>query len=453
MPSKREPMTTEEFGSVSRSSWRFALPALLFLFVVPALSDAARGQDQGRLLGVPPAPELEQAREAVLEVFPSCRRKQGGEAAAELARLLLKRALETPDKPAIRYALMEFALKSAADAGDPGLVMSVVDQLDARYEVDRIDLAVEHLERATREAQHEDGCRHGVHQLVRVGEAAIRAGRGDVEERAFKAATAAAKGMKDALLAKGVEAVHGAFTRLAAAHEEAGLYFCVVERDWERGLGHLMEGRNLSLADMATRDVAAPDDVALMVPLADGWWGLREGAKKGSPEREAWEERAVYWYEQALAAGLKGFDVDKARQRLAEAQKLSEKGADSRDQPQRIAEVAIPPIPPHVANNIDALRNHRPRYVVDLKPELDAVITAAARGDRKRFRQAVDRAIEATRASKKKGETPGCPNCREDIILVLETIREGKWDLRSLRIHERDHRKNAWLTGLPGVKY
>jgi len=114
----------------------------------------------------------------------------------------------------------------------------------------------------------------------------------------------------------------------------------------------------------------------------------------------------------------------------------------------------LPPIPNYVKANIEALRDHRPAFIATfLEKELGAVAKAAKGKDRLRFRRAIDDAIAATKASVKAGEPAGNPNCRADIVLVLETIRAGEWDLRSLEVHYRDHRKKKKHQGLPGVEY
>ena len=114
----------------------------------------------------------------------------------------------------------------------------------------------------------------------------------------------------------------------------------------------------------------------------------------------------------------------------------------------------LPPIPPHVQTNINSLRDHRPAFTGgELKPVIEAVTRAARGKDRLRFRRAVDQAIEATRATRRADEPRGCPNCRSDIIAVLEKLRAGEWDLRTLSIHYRDHREQKKHVGLPGVQY
>jgi len=115
----------------------------------------------------------------------------------------------------------------------------------------------------------------------------------------------------------------------------------------------------------------------------------------------------------------------------------------------------LPPIPPHVRVNIDALREHCPQFIdaEGLSQELKAIAKVAKRTDKLRFREAVDHAIDATKATEKESESTGYPNCRDDILLVLGALRSGEYDMSQFKIHYRNHRVKRWYTGLPGVTY
>lgn len=139
-----------------------------------------------------------------------------------------------------------------------------------------------------------------------------------------------------------------------------------------------------------------------------------------------------------------------------EPKRVAAEASSSRNKRRATPEKAA--VQPFVAVNIDALKEHRPRYckgVPGLWKDLDKAVQAADENDRVDFRQALQSAI--TRTEKRPARDRGSVNSRDDILLVLKTMRDGKWDLRRVRIHRRDHRdensKAPELQGLPGVDY
>ena len=113
----------------------------------------------------------------------------------------------------------------------------------------------------------------------------------------------------------------------------------------------------------------------------------------------------------------------------------------------------LPPIPLYVDVNIEALLAHRPKFGPIFDKEFKSIIRASKGKDRLRFRREINAAIEAVVASRKAGEPAGYPNCRADTVLVLETIKAGRWDLSKIKIYYRNHTKRRMHDGLPGVKY
>lgn len=144
-------------------------------------------------------------------------------------------------------------------------------------------------------------------------------------------------------------------------------------------------------------------------------------------------------------------DLERAKSVLEEEERLLGK----RKEPE-VAEKDL--VPPEVAENVRALRAHRPRYVqgvAGLDASLDDMVKASARRDAKSYRASVAAAISAAEQgpTTNRGET----NSREDILAVLRAMQEGRWDLRTLAIHRADHRSEKGqrpeLVGLPGVTY
>ncbi|MEQ8768680.1 MAG: hypothetical protein RL885_32535 [Planctomycetota bacterium] len=180
---------------------------------------------------------------------------------------------------------------------------------------------------------------------------------------------------------------------------------------------------------------------------------LKEGAE---PEDRAIRSASEKFAKSVQAAADECFDAHtQAAERLDRLGDLESAALVLRERTELLVTSGhwLPPIPDYVGENITALRAHRPRFSQDLERELNAVVRASQGKDRLRFRRAIDAAISATKATRKKGEPPGNPNCREDFLLVLNTLRKGLWDLSALEFHIADHRKRQKRVGLPGLEY
>ena len=90
----------------------------------------------------------------------------------------------------------------------------------------------------------------------------------------------------------------------AEASLAAGRYECLVWGEWESGLKKLAAGSDASLRELASKDLAAPQDADDQAAVGDGWFDIAK--EKAGAEQANLYGRAAWWYEKALprATGL-----------------------------------------------------------------------------------------------------------------------------------------------------
>src|SRR5262249_7752248 len=82
------------------------------------------------------------------------------------------------------------------------------------------------------------------------------------------------------------------------ASTAAGKYSCLAKGNWKKGLPLLLKGKDEGLQALAKKDMASPKAAKKQVELGDAWWDL--AGKEKAPAKERLQERAGFWYDQAL---------------------------------------------------------------------------------------------------------------------------------------------------------
>src|SRR5262249_26298294 len=122
-----------------------------------------------------------------------------------------------------------------------------------------------------------------------------------------------------AAVQKEFEAVKPHITKLAKepddaeANTEVGRYYALIKGNWKKGLPLLVKGKDEALQALAKKDLANPKASKTQVTLGDAWWDLADKAKV--PAKERLQERAAFWYEQALP-DLTGLNKVRLEKRL-----------------------------------------------------------------------------------------------------------------------------------------
>lgn len=102
------------------------------------------------------------------------------------------------------------------------------------------------------------------------------------------------------------------------ANLAAGTFFLLRGQSLALGLPCLLRGSDASLARLADQELTGADTAAQKAELGDAWYELGKRQAKNPVEREFCCARSRTWYQEAMAKGLSGFSLDKAKGRCEE---------------------------------------------------------------------------------------------------------------------------------------
>ncbi|TWU03585.1 lectin-like protein [Neorhodopirellula pilleata] len=284
-----------------------------------------------------PENELEDARVKVQKTLATeIREAQSPHDKQHFATRCYELALES-EPPADKYVLLQLAKDSFVDAGDFNGAMLTMDTMESRFETDPFDDRVATLIKL-------------VPKMYRPSDQVSAADRADaliataIQQDRYKAAIElAASGKKIAmefrnismsnkfqmlsdratLLQNAQPTVQAARDRLqsepdnAKAIEYLGRYLCFGKSDWTAGLPLLQRAENAILAGLARSELQNPQSTLAFNELGNLWWELASISKSDEVLARESQRRAVHWYRQATASGLKGLPKAAAESRLA----------------------------------------------------------------------------------------------------------------------------------------
>ncbi len=290
---------------------------------------------------VPDEKALLRAKAEVQSIYQSDLTKAvTANARAALAEMLVKRAAEIEDKPALRYALLSNAGELALLARTPQMMSKIADQMAEDFQVSAAVVKANWLLPFLNSADaNKGGVTIHVKAALTVAEELLEleqtslaqslvdrsqelaadvigrqlhldidqmAARVSVCQRRRKSATQALETLKTS-------------PADADANLAVGRYLCLVRHDWKTGLPYLAKGADANLKVLAERDLKSPADASEQLQLADAWWDYAPAAEENLPHGA--KLRAQFWYQQAHDR-LKAIELDKADRRIEEAQSL-----------------------------------------------------------------------------------------------------------------------------------
>lgn len=235
-----------------------------------------------------------------------------------LAKMLLSEAGETPNDPAARFVLWQEACKLAAEAGDHGTSFRAVDEMDAAYEINALEMRAEALFEVAKTARLPEKCLKVVQLAGPLFDGAVAEDDFPLVNRLGKMALQSAQRAKLAALVRqismrmettaAIEDAHAMLkTEFAALEKDSadpeanlavGKYYCLVKDEWQKGLPMLELGADATLKQLAGMELRQPDTPEAQAELADGWWDLAEKEEEEA-EKTPLQLRAGHWYVQA----------------------------------------------------------------------------------------------------------------------------------------------------------
>lgn len=299
----------------------------------------ARAAGDGRL-PVPQVAKIKQAETLIKDLFKTDYARRGVEARQALAKSLQKQALETRDDPSARYVLIREACDLATEAGDVKVAVAAVDAMAGWYKIDLVKMkakVLDTLARKTRSPQDSlvlcKACLVAVDQALAVDDY-ISAGK---FLRSAQSSARSAKALPLAAQARSkseeVRKLQARFNQIRShvlklnqdpndprANLAVGKYKCLAKGDWAGGLACLKRCSDPVLKDIATKELANPEDGKIQIEIGDGWKGLAAKERQPAAKKQL-TERAAYWYKKA-AGSLTGINKARAKQKLIDLRLL-----------------------------------------------------------------------------------------------------------------------------------
>ncbi|MBP90090.1 MAG: hypothetical protein CMJ64_25850 [Planctomycetaceae bacterium] len=293
-----------------------------------------------RRLAVPSAEDRRQASTQVKDIYRDEFASANDPAAkVTLANELLKQAAET-EEGASKFGLLFEARLLAVEAVNPHLALRLTEQLTDQFDVASWTLKLDTMVKLTEAAKSQADRRVLADLVLDMSEEALLESEFEAAEKQVgliaRLNRPRDRDLAKAALALGKRITEGtklwwqaeaAKQKLAAAPDDPeanldlGQYLCFVKEDWEAGLPHLAKGTNVTLKELASKDLQEPTEGKERLAVADGWYDW--GAKAAEGDRNGAWLRAKYWYRAALP-GLADLDRTKAKRRSDE---ISEKVA------------------------------------------------------------------------------------------------------------------------------
>ncbi|MBI4586942.1 MAG: NPCBM/NEW2 domain-containing protein [Planctomycetes bacterium] len=288
----------------------------------------------------PDASARKAAESALKEIFKGDYSKTGAADRQALARKLLQYGREEKGESAERYVCCRESADLAAKAGDFRTALEAIGDLDRSYRVDALSLKAKALEAARPSVRSAEDNQALAGEYFQLADEAVAADNYDLALALSRAASSAADKGKDDVLSsaartreKDVAGLKGEQERVEKmktvlsqhpgdpeASLAVGKFLCLVKGDWRQGLPLIAQRHEAALADLARKEIAAPQEPLELLALADGWWDL--AAKEGEVYRIRFQIRAAAWYRSALPR-LEGLSRAKVEKRLQEFSRIN----------------------------------------------------------------------------------------------------------------------------------
>lgn len=274
---------------------------------------------------------------------------------ARLAETMRTQMKEAPLSPAEAFVVLRTAMNVAVRARDPRLAIELLEELDARFRINREememmvlrgflgdkgtlrkDLAkavvlVPMLEACVSRLIDQDDFR-GAEKVIDYGDSVQRSvGNRETQFRWRLLSERVDEGKRRLpQVAKYIE-------RLASnpndpeANYRVGWYMCIIKDSWREGAELLAKSDDETLRSLAQMEVQNDSSINRHIRLADAWWEYAEEKEDDGLVFEAALRRARKWYLSAAVGLAGGLDRIRANNRLERIDRMIGKAPDLGD--------------------------------------------------------------------------------------------------------------------------
>jgi serine/threonine-protein kinase len=288
-------------------------------------------------LPIPGDAKQAEAEKLIKELFKDDYVKKTPADRLSLSNKLTKKARETSDDPAARFVLFREGQDLAAQAGDAGSALKIIDEMVQAYLFNPFDMKLSALDKVAALATALPAARSVVDQYLTLADESIALDDYDSAVRLLTPAGAVARKINNMPLVNRVDtrikAVRELQTKYATIKDLAiklktkpddpeanlavGKFACFDKGDWDKGLPMLAKGSDVRLKTLAQKELGQPPDGMAQVEVADAWNDLAKG-EQGNVKLQI-QRRAYHWYEQALPT-LQGLTQAAVEKKIKELQ-------------------------------------------------------------------------------------------------------------------------------------
>ena len=250
-------------------------------------------EDAPLRLPIPNAEARRAADKQVRDIFQAefAAAKRPAEKSA-LAEMLFRHAQNDGDDAVAQYALFDAARALAVEADEFQLTFSVIEELVARFELNKYELKAAALTAGSKELRSVIAQRGFCERIVETVDAAASEEQFDDATKLVPLLSASASKIKDASLRKDFLARHSELKQLQTqwaaiakaksalektpddevANGTYGRYLCLLAGNWEKGLPILAKGADSTLSKAAKQELEKQATPEEQLSLADTWW-------------------------------------------------------------------------------------------------------------------------------------------------------------------------------------
>lgn len=282
----------------------------------------------------PPSEEsISKIAKYVKEVYKEDYSRKSPEDRKALAKKFFKEGCDPKNDPPSRFVFLSEARDLAAQAGSAQVALLAIKELEEAFDLEAHAMKRSLIETAGKLVRTAEDARALAEAAMEAAQEAVARDDYTLAKKMAAAAAAAAKSAKLPSLAAlartlGTEAaeVEKKYQRAkpsidllakkpgnSPASLEAGKFFCLVKKEWQKGLPLLIKGLDPALFSASEMDWSNPQDPSAQADLADRWW--QAGENFTGMEKSSLRLRSGKWYAQC-ASRLPSVAREKALQRL-----------------------------------------------------------------------------------------------------------------------------------------